>query len=163
MKKRVCVALLLMSELLFASSRIRLNPVLKQALASVLEAATQLQEALHDGEKEKVEERFDVLIQEVEFAKDKTGLSPDIQPHLDRILNAAKIALDVGRREKGKKRVFYLKKAYKNIVQLRQVYRVGKQRVFFCPKDKAVWVQKGWRPKNPFHPRQYGSCGKVIQ
>lgn len=50
-----------------------------------------------------------------------------------------------------KSRPTYLQDVFKHIVQIRKMYQVkGSYQVFFCAKDKSVWVQKGSKPQNPF-------------
>ncbi len=50
-----------------------------------------------------------------------------------------------------KARAVSLQEAYKQIVQIKKMYQVkATSYVFFCGKDKSVWVQKNSKPHNPF-------------
>ena len=52
--------------------------------------------------------------------------------------------------------------AFRQIVMLYQSYQIEAPfKVFFCKKDRSVWIQKDKKPQNPFE--QNSVCGRLIQ
>ena len=83
--------------------------------------------------------------------------------HLVKILSAALEKLEVSQNYSGQKRRDSLLEAFKDLVQIAQVYKLEKYNIFFCNKDKALWLQKSSMPKNPINPKKFGKCGRLVQ
>lgn len=82
--------------------------------------------------------------------------------HITKILNSAKSSLEsYAQAPLSKNAIIELKDFFKDIVQVTQVFEVKKYQIFFCPADKALWLQLGNKAKNPVS-LSLSNCGKRI-
>lgn len=65
-----------------------------------------------------------------------------------------------GREQIGTKNV---KKLFSTIVELTQIYNVktASNGIFYCSRDKSLWLQAGRKPKNPVSPH-LKNCGRRV-
>ena len=141
-----------------------LKPELKIELNKVLKAGSDLHEACVARDEKKVNATVEGVISAINKAEKKTSLADGEKPHLDRILNATKARLEQVKRADGDDRKAALKEGFIQLVQISQLFPADPVfSVFFCAKDKTVWLQKGKKAKNPIHPEIYETCGKLVQ
>lgn len=141
-----------------------LKPELKIELNKVLVASSELHEACVTQDEKKINTSVQNVINAINKAEKKTALADGEKPHLDRILNATKSRLENVKKTDGDDRKDALKEGFIQLVQISQLFRADPgYSVFFCAKDKAVWIQKGKKPKNPIHPESFENCGKLVQ
>ena len=143
--------------------KIRVQGALRSELNSVLRATNELHSACISLNEEKIDTSIRLLIEGLNRANKKSVLVKDQRPHLVRMLDKAKVHLELALNRSEETRKKNLKEAFINLVQVAKVYKLDKYRIFFCPSDKAVWLQKSWRPRNPVHPKNYGSCGELVR
>lgn len=143
--------------------KIKIQGALRTELNSVLRATNELHSACVSRNEKKIDTSIRLLIEGLNRANKKSSLAKDQRPHLVRMLDKSKVHLELTLNRSGDSRKKSLKEAFINLVQIAKVYKLDKYRVFFCPSDKAVWLQKSWKPRNPVHPKKYGSCGKLVR
>ena len=161
----VCSCLFLFMEPAAAArnTKIEVLGALKADLNEVLAATTDLHKACYDRDEQKVAVTLEALVQKIEKAGKKSTMEKRNHPHLVRILNAAKGQLLQSQASNGKSRSKSLSKAFGQLVLLAKVYKLKRYPMFFCSKDKATWLQSGWKAKNPINPVRWGSCGSPIR
>ena len=82
--------------------------------------------------------------------------------HITKVITSARDSLKVYKESPlSKNGKDSLKNFFKDIVQIRQILQIKKYKVFFCPKDKALWLQSSSKAKNPIN-LNYKNCGKRI-
>ncbi len=138
-------------------------PPLKIELNQVLKFASEFQKASYAQDERAFEASLSQLIGSIDRAWAKADLARDQKPHLTRILRSAKLQLQSSRNQLGTKRSQSVKEAFAQIVQLIQIYKLDSYRIFFCSKDRAVWIQTDSRAQNPVSPDRFASCGKLVQ
>lgn len=139
--------------------KIEVKEALRMELNSVLRAASDLHQACFKMDEAAIETSVKNLQHHIGKARTKTSLAPERQ-HLLRMLTAAEESLESARMKR-QRRCDSLGESFRQLVQIVQVFKVDKYRVFFCSKDKKVWLQKGWKAQNPFHPVRFKHCGKL--
>lgn len=166
---KVLLALLLGSLSFFPSLALARRPIVKikvqsdlrTELNNVLKSAAALQEASYKRNEGATSAAARDLLKHLDAANKKSHFAKEQKTHLVRILTAAKENLERSRRSAGADRQTYYQKAFKQLVLIVQVYQLDPYKIFFCPKDKSVWLQKGSKPQNPINPETYGTCGKL--
>ncbi|MCB0385226.1 MAG: DUF3347 domain-containing protein [Bdellovibrionales bacterium] len=143
--------------------KITVKGALKTELNSLLKSTNNLHLACVSRNEKKVDENIRILLGAIKRANKKSSLAKDQRPHLVRMLDKARQHLELTLNRSGESRKESLKEAFINLVQIAKVYKLDSYQVYFCPSDKAVWLQKGWKPRNPIHPKKYGSCGKLVR
>jgi hypothetical protein len=143
----------------------KVGPDLSGSLGTELEAlvagAGQLHLVLLSKNEKQIQAEMKTLSQTVrraiEAAKSKNAREPasagmmptNHRKYLTNMLTDMAKTLD--KSTAAKSRPSYLQDLFKHIVQVGKMYQVkGSYQVFFCAKDKSVWVQKGNKPQNPF-------------
>lgn len=140
-----------------------LNEALSTELNGVLKAANALHTAFFEQDEDKIEESVDEILMSLHKADSKTALANDQKPHLKKMIRATRAQINVLKNTQGEKRKDSLKNAMEQIVLIAQTYKLDRYKIFFCPKDRAVWLQKSWKAKNPVHPVRYKNCGKLVR
>lgn len=136
---------------------------LERELNGVLKATDNLHKSCLSKNSKQVDRSIRALLENLKKAGQKSKLARDQKPHLDRMLDAASSHLMMTLNRSGEKRRDSLKEAFNHLVQIAKVYKLEEYRIFFCPSDKSVWMQKSYKPGNPIHPEKYGSCGKLVK
>lgn len=82
--------------------------------------------------------------------------------HITKIIQSAKSSIQVFKEDpQAKNANKELQDFFKDIVQITQVFEVKKYKIFFCPRDKALWLQTNSKAQNPVN-LQYKNCGKSV-
>lgn len=92
-----------------------------------------------------------------------TGKKNSVQSlHITKIIQSAQSALEVYKEDpESKDAHLELKDFFKEIVQITQVFDVKKYKIFFCPQDKALWLQTLPKAQNPVS-LNLKNCGKPV-
>jgi len=155
-----CILLVMFSFVLDASTgkkRIELDPTTTVELLSIVKQSETLHKYLYERKAPMVNSQINLM---------KTNLKAAIKKvkaqHISRILNTVSKDLSNAQGASGQDRIKYLQSAYKQIVMLYQSYNIdASYKVFFCSKDRAVWIQEeGKKPENPF--QVTSNCGKKV-
>ncbi len=141
--------------------KIKVQGELRAELNAVLKAAVGLQEASFKRHDQRTGKAVRALVKSLDAANKKAHLAKEQRTHLVKILSSAKNYLEKSRRSTGADRQTYYQKTFHQLVLIAQVYQLEPYKIFFCPKDRSVWLQKGSQPQNPINPETYGNCGKL--
>lgn len=129
-----------------------LNPTLTTELNSLLRTADGLHKSLLSHNEEQIELSLRDLHWQINRAKsavDRVKLHE--QGHLRRILEAAEKEFEISQTVLGEEKRSRLERGFYQLVNLVQIYRLDRAySIFFCPKDRSTWVQKGASGSNPF-------------
>lgn len=167
MKYWSLVFILLMSLVFPAQSarrgqRIEVKGALKKQLNQVLKDTSLLQQARVSRNKVKVSSSIRQLLKSLRVAQHTSQTSIKHRTHLFKMLSHAKANLEMAQMNKEKEKSENLKIAFKQLVLVAKTYNVDKYRIFFCSRDKGIWLQKSWRPENPISPDKFKNCGKLV-
>jgi hypothetical protein len=129
-----------------------LNKQLLEELNLVLKASDVLHKSLLTQDDEQVDLSLRDLLRQLEKAQNASGLAkPHERGHLMRILSAAHEQFELTQSSYGEDRRVRMEEGYNQLVNLVRIYRVDTSyAIFFCPKDRTTWIQKGARAQNPF-------------
>ena len=140
--------------------KIELKETLRVELNAVLKSASQLHQACFRRDETAIEATMKQLNRKINDAEAMSNMAPVKKTHLLKMLSAARENLEQGRNQKGDDRQRSLGETFRQLVQIVRVFDVKKYRVFFCSKDKKVWLQKSRKAQNPFHPVKFKNCGE---
>jgi hypothetical protein len=91
----------------------------------------------------------------------RSALAGPQRQHVEKILLAAERGVDLAKTKSGVAKREGLQEAYFQLVQLVRMFDFREYRIFFCPRDKSTWFQRGAKPRNPISPERFLNCGKV--
>lgn len=142
---------------------LRLAPALTRELELVLSASDALHRSLAAQNEEQIEIGIRDVIVQIQRARTFTHLAkPYERGHLARILDAAHDQFELTRSSFGDERLLRLEDGFNQLVNLVRIYRLDRAyAIYFCPKDRTTWVQKGVKIVNPFRhdPTDRQPCG----
>ncbi|MCB0356461.1 MAG: hypothetical protein KDD40_05610, partial [Bdellovibrionales bacterium] len=145
------------------TKRIEVNPAIRNELNIILQNTDQLHSACIEQDEGQIELSTKNVIKSIKRAAHNSARVQIEITHLVKVLNAAKDKLELSQNFSGQKRLDSLKEAFKDLVQIAQVYKLDHYNIFFCSKDKSLWLQKSSAPKNPINPEKFGKCGRLVQ
>jgi hypothetical protein len=130
-----------------------LEPQMMTELNAVLKTSVSLHQSLVGQDDEQVELSLRDMLWELDHAKTLSAIAkPYERAHLVRILEAAHDSFSLMQSAYGDERRERLVEGYNQLVNLARIYHLDPAYgIFFCPKDKTTWVQRGSKPQNPFH------------
>lgn len=140
-----------------------LHEALTAELNSVLRASNEMHTAFFEQDEEKIEASVEQVLKSLNRAQQKSALAESQRPHLQKMLEATKEEMNEVKNTSGNDRKKNLKSAFEQLVLIAQTYKLEQYKIFFCPKDRAVWLQKSHQAKNPVHPKLYSKCGKLVR
>lgn len=143
--------------------KIDIEGPLKKELNSVLKAAIDLHTACISQDDSQIKASLVSVISSIDSAHDHTEMADDEKMLLEKMLDSAKTQLEMTKMNRGEEKQEALKEAFNQLVQIAQVFKLDDYPVFFCSKDRSVWLQKGWKAKNPVNPDKYADCGKRVR
>jgi hypothetical protein len=130
--------------------------VLASPLASELNLILRASEGLHKSLISQNEEHIEIGLRDVigQIDRSKYALflaKPHERGHLLKILDAAREHFELTQTTFGDERRERLIEAFHQLANLVRIYRLDRDFViFFCPKDRTTWIQKGSKPQSPF-------------
>ena len=135
---------------------------LTNELNLVLKAGDGLHKSLVNHDEEQIEMGIRDMLWQLEKAQGAlVHAKMHERGHLIRILEAASDDFEITQRAFGDERRLRLAAAYNQLVNLARIYQLDRSySIFFCPKDRTTWIQKGTAGLNPFS-RESGKdhCG----
>jgi hypothetical protein len=156
----------LSSETVWARRSVRraVNEPVRSELNLVLEAANRLHSALSHNDDELLETSIDSMLGLIEHAEVKVADSLDVRGrHILQILRSIHESLSLTREYSGTRRSEKLKAVFSDVVQIATNYQLDSYRIFFCSKDRTVWLQKSWKAQHPFDQADLKNCGAAIR
>jgi hypothetical protein len=169
--QKILLVLVLLCGALPASSRgeirvrsgaLVLGSRLTQELNLVLKASEGLTRSLVGQNEEQIELGLrDILWQIDKVRTLSSAAKPHERGHLIRILDAAHENFELTQTSYGEERRIRLEDGYNQLVNLVRIYRLDRSYgIFFCPRDRTTWIQRGGKPVSPFRSEpQREPCG----
>ena len=145
------------------NKKINVKGPFKKQLNLVLKDASSLHLACVSKNRVKISSSMRKLIKSLTRAIKTSQASRAHRTHLYKMLVSAKTKIELSQWQKGVKRQDSLKRAFHQIVEIDRVYKLDKYKVFFCAKDRSIWLQKSWKPRNPIHPVKFEKCGRLVR
>lgn len=129
-----------------------LSPTLTRELNLVLKAGDSVHRSLVEQNEELTDIGLRDLLKQIAHARAHLNLAKDYErPHLVRILDAAKEQFELSQAAYGQERRERLSEGFNQLVNIVRIYKVDKQYgIYFCPTDRATWVQTGTKGQYPF-------------
>ena len=140
------------SEAANAKGELILNSQLTRELNQVLKMGDAVHHSLVKNDEEQTDLGLRDLLKQIDRARAVSHLAkPHERSHLLIILDAAKDQFEQTQSAFGNERRHRLEEGFNQLVNLVRIYRLDKTYgIYFCPKDKATWVQTGMKGQNPF-------------
>ena len=145
------------------NKHIVVQPSIRNELNLVLKSTSDLHRACIEKDENTIENATEKVIQSLDRAAKNSSLIPVESTHLVKMLSAAKEKLEISQNFSGQRRKQNLQEAFKDLVQIAQVFKLEPYHIFFCNKDNSLWLQKSAKPVNPIHPDRFGKCGRLVQ
>jgi hypothetical protein len=144
-----------------SKKRIGLTDLVEKDLISVLEASETLRASMYAKQEALVISNIEQVRAQIRHAKQNLKSEGRNAQHLDRILTTIDQDLSRARSTQREQKVKYIQEAFRQIVMLYQSYNISASfKVFFCKKDRSVWIQKDRKPQNPFE--SDSNCARLI-
>lgn len=153
----------LASASVLASKRMKVDERLSQEIDAVLSMTAEFHKVRVSKEEELAQQTAIGLAQKIAEAKTLSEKIHDVQNvHITKILDSAYESLkNYNDNPKAAGAVGVLKDFFKEIVQITQVFEVKKYKIFFCPLDRSLWLQKDSKARNPVN-LKFMNCGKPV-
>lgn len=160
-------AVFLVSNGAVAKGELVLNSQLTRELNQVLKMGDSVHHSLVKSDEEQTDLGLRDLLKQIDRARAISHLAKAHErQHLLIILDAAKEQFEQTQSAFGNERRRRLEEGFNQLVNLVRIYRLDKTYgIYFCPKDKATWVQTGLKGQNPFQTSGGGRepCGIRVQ
>ena len=162
-KLTICTLLVMFCFVLDASTgkrRIELDDITTKELLTIIKQSEALHKFMFSRKEPMVSSQINLLRTNIKTAMKK--VKGQQGQHISKILNTVNKDLTSAQMTTGEDRLKYLQNAFKQIVVLYQSYKIeAPYKVFFCNKDRAVWIQQeGRKPENPF--QVTSNCGRKV-
>lgn len=148
---------------LAAIKKQQLEAHLTRQIQAILDTSQLLHQSLIRNENDQVAihlshiERLVILAKRISYNSNTNTL------HLRHILNNVQKAIEqAGLYIQEGQRKQEIKKIFSQLVLVAQTYQLDfRYPVYFCDKDRSVWLQKSGQIRNPIHPH-YTYCGTIV-
>lgn len=137
---------------------------LANELNSVLNVTSSLHQSLVLQDEEQIDLGLRDMIWHLERARVASNFAKEHERrHLLIILDSAREHFELTQTSFGEERRAQLERGFNQIVNLVRIYKLDRKfGIFFCPRDRTSWVQKGWKAQNPFRPDSLRTCGMRV-
>jgi hypothetical protein len=113
-----------------------------------------------------VNDQIKTLISSLNKASEHSKLAGPSRVALEKIIGAAKSRLQDAQSvsKNSKRRTEFISESVRQIIQIAQMYDLNHQyKIFFCSKDRSMWIQSGKKAQNPFDGSgKFKGCGIVM-
>ena len=139
-----------------------LKDELRVPLVALLDEAVSLHQAFYSKKEEQVHLTVSKMVNQIEMLERFPNLLPYHQwSYIYKLLQDLKPQLEVMKIAKVKRKV-HMNAVNRTLTYMAHVYGLKKYAVFFCPKDRSVWMQgKDVKKMRPLH-LEYQSCGALV-
>ena len=141
-----------------------LKDELKAPLVSLLDEAVYLHQAFYSKKEDQIHLTLSRMINQIEVLEQSPELLPYHQrSYTYRLLRGLKPQLEAMMKiaNKGNRKTS-INSINRTLIYMAHVYGLKKHVVYFCPKDRSVWMQgKNVKKMRPLH-LEYQSCGAVV-
>lgn len=139
-----------------------LQDKLKAPLVSLLDEAVYLHQAFYSKKEDQIHLTLSKMINQINVLERSPELLPYHQrSYTYRVLQSLKPQLEAMKVAKEKRKA-NINSINRTLTYMAHVYGLKKYAVFFCPKDRSVWMQgKNVKKGKPLH-LEYQSCGAMV-
>ena len=112
-----------------------------------------------------VNDQIKALLASLDKASQYSKLAGPSRVALEKIISASRARLKDAQSvsKSPKKKIEFISEAFRQIMQIAQMYELNHQyKMFFCSKDRAMWLQSGGKAQHPFD-NKLKSCGMVMR
>lgn len=156
------------------NQRIKLEDQVTKNLGALLKDSEELYKALISQSDVGVKDRLKTMNQHADEALKRSKDTRDVKSnilrgtasvdHLDWMLIEMKRFIKGAMESSGNERKSFLQETFRQLVLLVKSYQIDHPyQVYFCRKDRSVWLQRGTKPKNPINPETYSTCGVKVR
>lgn len=147
----------------WASKRMKIDEKLSEEVESVLSLTADFHKLRVAKKEIKARELASSLLKKISEAKSLSEKHHPIENvHITKILDSAYSSLQsYSSSPQAPAAIGGLKNFFKEVVQITQVFDVKKYKIFFCPLDRALWLQKDAKARNPVN-LKFVNCGKPV-
>lgn len=143
-----------------------LAPNLTTELNQILSVSDHLHKSLVTQSEEQIEISLREMVLQLDRARAAANFAkPHDRRHLMRILDAAHESFELTQSLYGEERRTRLEAGFNQLANLVRVYRLDRSySIFFCPKDRTTWVQRGYKAQSPFRSQKHvrEPCGMRV-
>ena len=139
-----------------------LKDALRGPLVSLLDEAVYLHQAVYAKQEDQIHLTLSKMVNQIETLEKSPQLLPyHQQSYIYRLLQGLKPQLEAIKVSQ-EKRGASINSINRTFTYMAHVYGLKKYAVFFCPKDRSVWMQgKNVNNRRPLH-LKYQLCGSPI-
>lgn len=147
-----------------ARGRLKVGPDLMKALERVLDVGQDLHAGLTEEKSDRVEIHLAQINNAIEGVFKLSAEAGANRPHLIKIVEQLQRSLSQAQVfQDPKKKSEEFKNAFSQLVLIARSYKLTKKyRIYFCSKDKAQWIQKRGKIRNPVRSKS-SPCGMVVE
>ena len=159
------------------ASKVPLNPQTKASYLQLLDQAVVFHQALDEGDQQNIQKEIkktqDLVTQVYQNSLSLPAfhhrihsykLLSNIEEQLTGLSSSYSPSQNPNEKPSPTPDKTKVKKLFLSFFELAQVYDLNKEmkgRMFYCPKDRSLWIQSSKKASNPIN-SQYQSCGKII-
>ena len=168
---KLCILLLLFPFSVFSINKqaLELAPGLKKSYLALLDQATDFHEVIINGDKNAIQREIEETQEIIAKLYRQISFVPQFQHriHSHKLLKSIEEQLAVMNvphslnQEKKRKNIKSCLILFLNWLQVYDLKKDMKDKMFYCSKDKSLWFQESGKAKNPVNP-DYQNCGRLI-
>ncbi|MDE0517999.1 MAG: hypothetical protein OXH36_00365 [Bdellovibrionales bacterium] len=158
------VILVLFSSFSFAIKReaFPIKEELENPLTALLDEAVDLHHAIYSNQEGRIHLTLSKMINKIEELKQFPQLLPyHQQSYTYNLLQGLRPQLEAIKVSRGKRKD-NINAINRTLTYMAHVYGLRKYAVFYCPKDKSVWIQKGNKKRHKRSLQNYRLCGDLV-
>ena len=150
------------TDVLAVTKKLKLESYLTKQIEAILDTSQLLHQSLVSEDSNQIKLRLSHLERLISSASSASYRDTNTF-HLRHVLRNTKKAIERARLHA---RISLIRQNIKNLfdelVLLSQTYKLNSRYpIYFCDKDKSVWLQKAGRIRNPIH-SHYSFCGYMV-
>lgn len=138
------------------------DTITRKELNSILSVTSELHVVAITKKRKETEKVIRQLISKIDGVKQRTKGKDAKKRHIAVVLDSLKTHLEMTLSSSGEQRARNFQQAFSQVVYLAQSFKLDPYPMFFCSKDRAVWIQKSKKPQNPVSPEKFLNCGNPM-
>ena len=159
----ICTIVFIPTNISAAIKKMKLESHIAKQIETILDTSQLLHQSLISNDNNQVKIHLS-HIKHLIFSANKAAYHSNINTlHLRHILQNTTRSIDQARLH-GRENLIKenIKGMFNQLVLLSRTYRLNSRYpIYFCDKDKSVWLQKAGRIRNPIH-SHYTFCGYIV-
>ncbi len=172
--KNIFLIALIVAATLYVEARrhrdIALSSDLTEKVNKLLDEVVNLHEVLVDFPKDtaRSNSQLSLISKKVQASMNSISSQNAQKVHLQKVFPLVLINIGIAKESFGELKKQALSGFFRSVVEIVRTYKVNKHRIFFCSKDKNIWLQstkrrQSWKAFNPINQEQYKNCGTSVR